>query len=553
MSLLQRPEFQKNELLTSADLNAAQLYQIDLGRKHRAGAHLPGVVDGLDIVRSGTELLLRAGYAVDEFGRDLVLGANQSLSPALGDARSASPGADTFEVLLHYNQKIANGELARSRLDETPRVEVRALIGAAGEQMPYDVVQTAPDDPAFRRPVRLGVLTVDPDQTDGWMLRQNAGDRQEAGLVASRIVPARKDGSAISLAKGEFAVVLPSAAASDAAPKTATAAGEIAEQDKRLVVTDRGATLRGMLAVDGDIEAGQQLLLPTAGPPPAGAAGCGLYRIGDVKDAPDLNELRLVLPANGALAIGAWNQKSGKFEAILTVDSATRSVTVAGDLIIESAVIESATNAAGANANGAAGPSQEEDKGMLGNLWAALVSYLGSAGKTTTQVVPLLLLALLGIYWDGTGGLLPCGTVNPIRKLLQMQPLLCQDVPAKPGSIATNIYGDSECTYGKDGKSLFNEHGNLPETLTKAVEGFATPLSKLNEVVTPTSIWIYCKKEKPAEKSGTPSVPAPQPLATAAPQPAAPAPANQVAAPTSTRPPSLPPLSPVPAPSLLPR
>ncbi|MGO7807187.1 hypothetical protein ACC778_33545 [Rhizobium ruizarguesonis] len=528
MSLLPRPEFQKNELLTSADLNAAQLYQIDLGRKHRAGAHLPGVVDGLGIVRSDTGFWLQAGYAVDEFGRDLVLGANQRLDPALADARFANHGADTFEVLLHYNQKIADGEFPRSRLDEAPRVEVRALIGAASEQMPYDVVQTAPDDPAFRRPVRLGVLTVDPDQTGNWMLRQNAGDRQEAGLVASRIVPARKDNSAINLAKGEFAVVLPSTVSSDGAQKTATAAGEVAEQDKRLVVTDRGAALRGMLTVEGDIEVGHHLLLPTVGPAPAGAAGCGLFRIGDVKDAPDLNELRLVLPANGALAIGAWNQQSGKFEAILTVDSVTRSVTVAGDLIIEGAVIEPATDAAGANTNREAGPSQMEDKGMLGNLWVALLGYLGSAGKTTTQVVPLLVLAVLGIYWDGTAGMLPCDTVNSIRRILYMQPLLCH----RPEN-GVIIAGDSECTTGKDGKLLVEENGEPKDSLKTAVDGLTAPLAQLATTVInpPTSIWIYCTKEKSASesaaKSGMALVAAAQPAALATNQPAAPAAANQ--------------------------
>ncbi|MER9059913.1 hypothetical protein [Mesorhizobium sp. M0698] len=531
MSLLPRPEFQKNELLTSADLNAAQLYQVDLGRKHRAGAHLPGVVDGLGIVRSDTGLWLQAGYAVDEFGRDLVLGANQRLDSALADARFANHGADTFEVLLHYNQKIADGEFPRSRLDEAPRVEVRALIGAASEQMPYDVVQTAPDDPAFRRPVRLGVLTVDPDQAGGWMLRQNAGDRQEAGLVASKIVPARKDNSAISLAKGEFAVILPSAATPADAQKTATAAGEAAEQDKRLVVTDRGATLRGMLTVDGDVEAGQHLLLPTAGPLPAGAIGCGLFRIGDVKDAPDLNELRLVLPANGALAIGAWNQQSGKFEAILTVDSATRSVTVAGDLIIEGAVIEPATDAA---TKGGAGPSQEEDKGMLGNCWTVLAGYLTASGKTTVQTVPLLALLLAGLYWDKSAGMLPCQTVNLIRKYLPGDwggPLLCHG--SEKGVI---IAGDTECTTDKKGNSLVDENGRPTESLLiDAVNGLAAPLTQMAGALKnpPTSIWIYCTNETSgasAATSGTSAVVAAQPAASATAQPATPAAPNQSSA-----------------------
>ena len=42
MARMPRPNFIPGQLLTSVSLNAAQLYQIDLGREHRATAHLPG-------------------------------------------------------------------------------------------------------------------------------------------------------------------------------------------------------------------------------------------------------------------------------------------------------------------------------------------------------------------------------------------------------------------------------------------------------------------------------------------------------------------------------
>src|SRR5262249_24031849 len=73
MSLLLRPKFNENELLTSSDLNAEQLYQLDLARKHRAAAHLYGVVSGLQITKNASGVSVECGYAVDEFGRDLVL------------------------------------------------------------------------------------------------------------------------------------------------------------------------------------------------------------------------------------------------------------------------------------------------------------------------------------------------------------------------------------------------------------------------------------------------------------------------------------------------
>src|ERR1043166_5526175 len=159
MSLLLRPKFTDNELLTSSDLNAEQLYQLDVARKHRAGAHLYGVVSGLQITKNASGVVVERGYAVDAFGRDLVLDSACPLEGKIADARLAEPGADVFEVVLHYDQRPMpeSDGLAAARIGETSRVEVRALIGKAADEMPYDVTQPAPDDPGFRRPVRLGV------------------------------------------------------------------------------------------------------------------------------------------------------------------------------------------------------------------------------------------------------------------------------------------------------------------------------------------------------------------------------------------------------------
>ena len=486
-----RPNFQARDLLTSADLNAALLYQIDLGRKHRVGAHLPGVVNGLRVEKTASGLVLRAGYAVDEFGRDLVLVSEEVLDLKLVDAQRDQPGADTFEILLHYNkQPVRIGEeLDPTRLDETPRVEVRALLGKPDERVPFTVVQSAPDDPAIQRPVQLGVLKSAPDEADEWLLLLDPDHRQETGVVAATIVPVHDDKSSITLANGEFAVVLPPAIpASD--PKIA--ADTAPNQDsKRLSITASGAVFRGSLTIEGDVEAGQQLLLPKPGPAPAPGAGCGLYLIGDAKNAADMHELRLVLPPNGALAIGAWNPQSGKFEAVLTVDTATRSVNIAGDLIIEGAVVEpiAATTVNSDTSSGTA----PEGTNMFGNLLSGVQSWAKSTGGSITQLTTLAVVVLAALYSDQVASsILPCTTVNHLRAIVGMNPLICFGKAADSSSTDPYTIFGSSCGVRKPQKPGEGDKADLKDAYPNIVEAAKKVTAANNKV---SNYWIYCKDQ----------------------------------------------------------
>src|SRR5262249_28338590 len=162
----------------------------------------------------------------------------------------------------------------------------------------------SPDDPAVAAPVRVGVLQELPDHHNSWIFRTVGADRQEAGLVAAHIVPGRNEtASRLELSQENFSVVLPSQAT---ATKTAAS---------RLVGNRDGATIGGALTVQGSIDvasavtlkAGEKAIPPSDGP--------GFFLIGGDQSAPDLYELRLVLPEQGALVIGAWNTQAGKFEA----------------------------------------------------------------------------------------------------------------------------------------------------------------------------------------------------------------------------------------------
>jgi hypothetical protein len=492
MSMLPRPQFNPGQALTSAALNAAQLYQLDLGRKHRAGAHLPGVIHGLKIEAEGLRLL--AGYAVDAFGRDLVLSNSVSLDLLLDDARRQAPGADTFEVLLHYRQRLqkgANDKDDPTRLDETPQAEVRALVGPRDEPLPYDAVQTAPDDPDELRPVRVGVLEADRDNPGKWIVRQGSGDRQEAGLVAARVVPppAKDQGepdaerksqieqvARIELARDRFAVFLPAKVAGDDPGQVRSNSPKSVASDKpgtppndaptkgneppNFLVDGSGATLRSALIVEGPIEAGKEISLATPGAAstmPVGA--CGIFRIGDEKAQPDTHELRLVLPAEGALAIGAWNQQTGKFEAVLTVDAATRSVTVAGDLIIEGAVID---RSGAASHDGVQRSGQDnKETTMQGNTLSALMmGWLSNTGGSLTRIVLLLGIGFGFVNWDrALTAAFDCKTAKTIRAVLRMAPPVCDN----------NILFGSDCkakeadveTFSKESKTVWGTDTNL--------------------------------------------------------------------------------------------
>ena len=550
MSALPRQEFRNSDLLTSADLNAAQLYQIDLGRRHRAGAHLPGVVDGLRIEKregSGSKIVLTPGYAVDEFGRDLVLGKEEPLDTRLAQAQREEPGAITFEVRLHYDQQIERGERGtdESRIDEAPRVEVRAAPGKPDELITYRVTQAAPDDPAVRRPVLLGVLESDPDRDGEWLVLHDAAHRQETGVVASRIAPSgRKSG--MTLADGEFAIVLPSddrteqdTTAAGATPQTVpTAAPPTAatgtakpkpDDGKRLTVTASGAVFRGELTVEGDIAAGHQVSLPIASVMQPGSGDYGLFHIGSADTKADTHELRLALPPQGALAIGAWNEQKGKFEALLTIDAKTRSVTIAGDLFIEGAVIDPPAPPPPNRSEQDSAPAQSEEPAMLGTIGTTVLGLAQLSGRTAGGLIPLLAALWGGIYFDGSAGMLPCKPINSIREFLGIDPLLC--VAPKDGGVPIKykIAGDSGCAKmqdlkGPDGASLAGTmltgaDGNLrsvskpdeklsePEKkkiefinglvtrYNETIKKFEAPLDDLSKIAEagPPSIWIYCK------------------------------------------------------------
>ena len=91
-----RPQFHDGAILAAADLSALDQTGRDRDARHARHLHSPGVATGLELrtePRNTTggqayvDVTLTAGYAIDGTGRELVLGADQPLSPDrfLGD------------------------------------------------------------------------------------------------------------------------------------------------------------------------------------------------------------------------------------------------------------------------------------------------------------------------------------------------------------------------------------------------------------------------------------------------------------------------------------
>src|SRR5262249_29319935 len=148
------------------------------------------------------------------------------------------------------------------------------------------------------------------------------------------------------------------------------------------------------------------------------------YRLGAAEAKADTHQLRLMLPPQGKLEIGAWNTQSNKFEAILTVDAATRNVTVAGDLIIEGALVKPAPPPAAGTQPDAA--QQDTKEGPMQTVMDTVKGWLSTTMGSATRLGLLLALAFGLLNWDrAVTVLLPCSSATWIRGLFGLDPPAC--------------------------------------------------------------------------------------------------------------------------------
>lgn len=376
-----RVRYFEGQFLRRQDFDTEQRYQIAMRRRHNVANHSWGIVEGLGLglAAEGGGLEVDSGYAVDGYGRELVVTSRRPVPPEELDERRG----DVFDVWLEYDKEAADpappgwacpGERGRDdyRWLEIPRVTVTpadprnpppARQPPGTEIHPWaGAAQTPPDDPAVRWPVFLGRAFVRPDDEDTPYFVDPSG-RPFAGLVGNLFrrsdevldvsvsLDAATDGRG-----GRFAVNLPDGRG-----------GEIA----RLTVDDPGGvTVRGDLTVEGDVTVAGAVdfeVGTAASPPESGAGGWQVY-LADPGSAG--RELRIQMPGLGSgagsrdnrVVVGAWSEEAEAFLPALIV-GADRTVRVPGELVVEGRLVK--------GQEGAPRAADTEDA-LLGNFLAGL-------------------------------------------------------------------------------------------------------------------------------------------------------------------------------------
>jgi hypothetical protein len=233
---IERLHFYQRQALGAVDLEAQQAYHRDMRRRHNLGPHTWGIVAGLELeevpppqgVTAPPELWIRPGFAVDGFGRELVVLEPYRLDPA----QFKNEPNDYIAVYLAYDEEAAASPASGYELCDTPdqfgrvRESFRVVVGtpltilslhenvtvagkvvtpreapppaqATGPNLELETppdesvaYQQFPDDELDREArwlVRLGSVNWDGKQfetNDGTRLQE---ERQYAGLVAERI------------------------------------------------------------------------------------------------------------------------------------------------------------------------------------------------------------------------------------------------------------------------------------------------------------------------------------------------------------------------------
>ena len=353
---LSRVRYTPRQFLGATDFSDEQGHHVGMRRRHNIAHHTWGIVHGLElVVEEEDDLFVQPGFAVDGFGRELVL--EQRLGVAITEFDDQ--GADALDVFLSWAQREESAEreeplwdrVAKNRWRESVAVETRRADPDVDfridppDRAPSDADFTAHspqhDDPTRRWMIYLGRFERKrrPDRT--YEYKAVLDNRPYAGLVAEAIVTPWEGGPRIDL--GADSTKLRDQAID---PLFAVSFAKPGDQDGRdlpiFEVRKGGVTkVRGKTTVVGSIRvAGGGVRFETTGAAPT-PNEWGIFRT-SAKEAfgnetKDFADLRIVAGSSaiGAqrVVIGAWDADNG-WHPCLTVES-DGTVTVHGDLVVE--------------------------------------------------------------------------------------------------------------------------------------------------------------------------------------------------------------------------
>lgn len=351
--LASRVNYHERQFIRLAEMCDEQAYHRQLHRRHNLTHHAWGIVAGLELVVNDGLPQVRAGFAVDGYGRDLLLVDRQVFTREVFDRL----GATRLDLWLEYRLDAAGADAPRA----TERAEVVAVRGGSlpDPRRPPGVPSNAleeplldtPDDPRRRWPVYLGRVAMSVTSIGAPSFLVVNSDRVYTGIQAeaidhpgnaSRVEIGRRStpGSDKQIGdityqyaeapRGDFRVFVPDAVEADPDETVRTLQPTLAISGDTTQV--RGNTeIHGDLVMDG---AALQFMQPSADadrPDPA------IYRSGD--------ELRIDLGSlqGGARAFSIGVMNGSDFMPALELrydpdNGGSPVLTVHGDLRIEGTI-----------------------------------------------------------------------------------------------------------------------------------------------------------------------------------------------------------------------
>jgi len=318
-------QYYQGQRLTATLFRTEQAYHVTMRERHNLAGHDWGIALGLELSAGYVE----AGYAIDGYGRELILPARTSFPL---DIAFDSLGVDSLDISLVYNRSVEpSGDYAV----EMPVIQVDRAQGpgtdrrqpkvASGDEN-FDATRAAPQDNLHQWPVYLGTITRDPMAPANPPVTSGAADRPYVGARAARVFTPAGDAH---LDLGTEVAVYAGTSASPALRWTPDGAGPA-----RLEVGG-ALTVGGDLGIDGGRLVMTQVSASGAGTHP----GWQLDRVTTTGAlGTPVEQLRLVLgdPVDSGSAtefvIGCFT--NGQFKPCLTV-AADGTVTVHGNLVVQ--------------------------------------------------------------------------------------------------------------------------------------------------------------------------------------------------------------------------
>lgn len=376
-----RVHYFDRQFLRTQEFIDEQTYHLEAHRRHQIAHHIWGIVSGLvPGVDDDNIPSLSPGFAVDGYGRALVLPEAQPLSTVAFDDK----GSDELTVWLVYDRfgsdsaptgYAACGEERSAggfyRWQEKPQLRLEVsdpdvLDPGAPESVPegdipFDPSRTPPDDVHDDWPVFLGTFKRDRSDPVNPVYSVNLSGRPYAGAIAASLAPPwDRDHPWVVLGGDEGQT---GSAFSISVPK-----GEDKMPSPALAISHQGVlTAHGDTTVFGDlsIEAGAvEFLLPepeeasttedsqSDSAQPEEPQPWRIYRHREMEPAaedtvePIGEQLRIEMGTRddqlSAIVIGTFSEEAGQFVPCLTVNS-NCSVIVHGNLVVRGQIDEELT------------------------------------------------------------------------------------------------------------------------------------------------------------------------------------------------------------------